>query len=55
MPVKLLETIIVGSVLIDLLQISFLHSPDTREKMGVQWEGASAICKLQENVNGSVK
>jgi hypothetical protein len=35
MSMKLLVIISVGSVVIDLLLISFLHLADTREKMGV--------------------
>jgi hypothetical protein len=35
MSMKLLVIISVGSVVTDLLPIRFLHSADTREKMGV--------------------
>jgi hypothetical protein len=48
MSVKLLGIISVGSIVIDLPSINFLHSPDTREKMGVQWYSvSSAIYRLE--------
>jgi hypothetical protein len=50
MSVKLLGIISVSSVVTDLLPVRFLHLPDTREKVGVQWDSASFIYRLQESL-----
>jgi hypothetical protein len=50
MSMKLLGIISVGSVVTDLLPI-FLHSADTREKMEVHWDSASAVYRLKERLS----
>jgi hypothetical protein len=47
---KLLVIISVGSVIIDLRLIRFSTLADIREKMGVYWNRASTIYRLQESL-----